>query len=215
MRKFLFASMLFGLSIGQAQANITFTFTESGGNVLMQSSGVLDTGNLVSRATNGATWNGAGVQNGSGLVPFDAMGDGTLGGFDSAYVFNTGTDTSAWFGNMFTSDNFSWSTTGGTTQFATYAYDGTNFNPGIMISSADKIGNFWTPNVSWSTAGTFASLGLTAGTYRITDSFGAESITIQIGTPATVAAVPEPETYAMFLGGLGLMGFAARRKKAA
>lgn len=30
----------------------------------------------------------------------------------------------------------------------------------------------------------------------------------------TVAAVPEPETYAMFLAGLGLMGFVARRKQA-
>lgn len=29
-----------------------------------------------------------------------------------------------------------------------------------------------------------------------------------------VAAVPEPETYAMLLAGLGLLGFAARRKKA-
>ncbi len=29
----------------------------------------------------------------------------------------------------------------------------------------------------------------------------------------TVAAVPEPETYAMFLAGLGLMGFIARRRK--
>jgi len=30
-----------------------------------------------------------------------------------------------------------------------------------------------------------------------------------------VAAVPEPETYAMLLGGLGLMGFIARRRKQA
>ncbi len=30
---------------------------------------------------------------------------------------------------------------------------------------------------------------------------------------AVVAAVPEPQTYAMFLAGLGLMGFAARRKQ--
>ena len=29
----------------------------------------------------------------------------------------------------------------------------------------------------------------------------------------TIAAVPEPETYAMLLAGLGLLGFAARRKK--
>jgi hypothetical protein len=31
---------------------------------------------------------------------------------------------------------------------------------------------------------------------------------------AAVAAVPEPESYAMFLAGLGLMGFIARRRKA-
>ena len=30
-----------------------------------------------------------------------------------------------------------------------------------------------------------------------------------------VAAVPEPETYAMMIAGLGLMGFMVRRKKAA
>ena len=29
-----------------------------------------------------------------------------------------------------------------------------------------------------------------------------------------VAAVPEPESYAMFLAGLGLLGFAARRRAA-
>lgn len=43
------------------------------------------------------------------------------------------------------------------------------------------------------------------GDYRIT--FSAE-------TPFTVAAVPEPESYAMLLAGLGLMGAIARRRKA-
>jgi len=33
-------------------------------------------------------------------------------------------------------------------------------------------------------------------------------------TPLNTAAVPEPETYAMFLAGLGLLGFASRRKQA-
>lgn len=33
------------------------------------------------------------------------------------------------------------------------------------------------------------------------------------GDPSTVAAVPEPESYAMLLAGLGVLGFAARRRK--
>ncbi len=39
---------------------------------------------------------------------------------------------------------------------------------------------------------------------------GAETICI-----SAVSAVPEPETYAMMLGGLGLMGFVARRRNKA
>jgi probable HAF family extracellular repeat protein len=35
----------------------------------------------------------------------------------------------------------------------------------------------------------------------------------QVPDPIPVATVPEPETYAMFMAGLGLMGFIARRRK--
>ncbi len=38
--------------------------------------------------------------------------------------------------------------------------------------------------------------------------------TITASVAAPMAAVPEPETYAMLLAGLGLVGFAARRRKA-
>ncbi|HEX5126813.1 MAG TPA: FxDxF family PEP-CTERM protein [Rhodocyclaceae bacterium] len=31
-------------------------------------------------------------------------------------------------------------------------------------------------------------------------------------TPQVIAAVPEPQTYAMLLAGLGLIGFIARRR---
>ena len=34
-----------------------------------------------------------------------------------------------------------------------------------------------------------------------------------MGEHLVVAAVPEPQTYAMMLGGLGLLGFMARRKR--
>jgi hypothetical protein len=65
------------------------------------------------------------------------------------------------------------------------------------------------------------AMGLSAGTYVIEvagkvvgnggGAFGSD-LTI---SPSAVAAVPEPETYGMMLGGLGLIGFIARRRKAA
>lgn len=53
---------------------------------------------------------------------------------------------------------------------------------------------------------------LAAGTYRV-DIVG-ETVARNTQYTATVAAlpVPEPETYAMLLGGLALVGFAARRR---
>jgi hypothetical protein len=46
---------------------------------------------------------------------------------------------------------------------------------------------------------------------QATGSMGAGFIASSV-TNVTVAAVPEPETYAMMLAGLGLVGFAARRR---
>jgi hypothetical protein len=36
---------------------------------------------------------------------------------------------------------------------------------------------------------------------------------VEIGSPGTIAAVPEPETYAMLMAGLGFMGFVSCRRK--
>jgi hypothetical protein len=64
----------------------------------------------------------------------------------------------------------------------------------------------------------FSFKKITAGSYYLTvegtqKGAGNGSYTLNIAaTPAT--AVPEPEAYAMMLAGLGLIGFAARRKQA-
>ena len=54
--------------------------------------------------------------------------------------------------------------------------------------------------------------------YSVTLAFGVVDVNDYNVTSAlwfdNVAVVPEPETYAMFLAGLGLMGFASRRKQA-
>jgi hypothetical protein len=74
---------------------------------------------------------------------------------------------------------------------------------------------------AWST---YASIGLIAenysgslGTYSFiigyNDSFSTHNDWDDMVIGVNIAPVPEPETYAMLLAGLGLMGFVARRRK--
>jgi len=57
-------------------------------------------------------------------------------------------------------------------------------------------------SVTWSQNNNFSEL-------HIFDNVNVTTLTSQ------TAAVPEPETYAMFMAGLGLMGFVSRRRKSA
>ena len=83
-------------------------------------------------------------------------------------------------------------------------------------------------NLDFSSPGTsfLSSLAINTNLIGYSVTIGTHSVDIGLGgthfTPTTyftgifgVSAVPEPETYAMLLAGLGLMGFAARRKPSA
>ncbi len=59
----------------------------------------------------------------------------------------------------------------------------------------------------------------TGGTLDLTSFFGASNFNyaaggLDQGGTLTISAVPEPESYALMLGGLGLVGWMARRRKA-
>ena len=72
-----------------------------------------------------------------------------------------------------------------------------------------------TSGVSLSASGSsFSFTNLAAGTYKLLASgTAAPGIGSYVSANYTVTPVPEPESYAMFLAGLGIMGAIARRRK--
>lgn len=64
---------------------------------------------------------------------------------------------------------------------------------------------------SWTIHDVQLSQGQTVDAY-VTQRYGYGN-TNTVFTVTNIAAVPEPETYAMMLAGLGMLGFSARRKK--
>ena len=81
------ATAALGLLIGQVQAGVIFSFTESNGDVIMTSSGTLDVSGLVSQGLSG--WGDGGIQNTVSLGS-DAMGDTTIGSLDKFRLDNDG-----------------------------------------------------------------------------------------------------------------------------
>lgn len=82
----------------------------------------------------------------------------------------------------------------------------TTIIPGITSSNSHNWQGFNTELTSITGDNTLAFVA--AGTE---DVFGASIDTVSL---TAVAAVPEPETYAMFLAGLGLLAFASRKRQA-
>lgn len=193
---------------GIANAGLVFKFEEVGGDVTMTSSGSIDTSGLVLGATSG--WGGTGIEeNGN----HDIFGGTSFGAINQSFGFNDGTDYSQWASatGPWTQGFFSFSIASGTKSFTTYLRDqgqGPQL-PGLGIVSSDLDGTVWTADQNWlASAKTFASLGMIAGTYTVTDAISSEFITIQIGNSVSV---PEPTTLAIFA--LGIFGLASRRSK--
>jgi hypothetical protein len=124
--------------------------------------------------------------------------------FDDAYTFSTTTlaDLNVQFNDLSVGDHSFSSLTGSLWQ--------DNGTVGVVDAADIKLGNLTGGNA----ANIFSSLG--AGNYYL-DMAG---VPVPLGGNGTtfgmhiqVTPVPEPETYALMLGGLALVGFSARRRK--
>jgi len=108
-----------------------------------------------------------------------------------------------------------------------YSLDGSNF---VDFSLFDgNAGDTWFNNRTVDLSAISGADNNTSFAFRVvaafapsTSTYAASSPTATYGTASTWrfdnvtvmgAPIPEPETYAMFLAGLGLMGFASRRKQ--
>ncbi|MCZ4303312.1 PEPxxWA-CTERM sorting domain-containing protein [Zoogloeaceae bacterium G21618-S1] len=105
------------------------------------------------------------------------------------------------------------------------AANGANFSDSASAYQGTQVGSDWSGSVSFNATagiGEFVDVYSFAGpdpVGRGASAGGAPAqvaflTSVQLGANGVVAAVPEPETYAMLLAGLGLIGGIARRRAA-
>jgi len=202
------------------QAQLVFTFLEVGGNVTMTPSGSIDTNDLVAGSSNG--WGGAGTQFYGDLCVLGDTASKGSSNLGAGFGFSDGTDYSDFLGAScpFSRDEFTWTTTV-TKSFATYQEPQSGvYVPGLLVDASDLLDGVFTPDGTWTVAGTFASIGLRPGTYSVADAVTGACITVQIGPDSDpnscLPSAPATPVPALPLFGLlalgGLLGLFGLRK---
>ena len=146
--------------------------------------------------------------------------DATLGGFLVSSFHQTTTDV---FSNSGGVDNTVGFATGGTKEIPSGAGN-QNAYVTIFFNPLDAFGALTSPQIASlaygdCTTGSLMGMGMGAKTCMtgyINPATGLQGGTMMGTYPITqtiTAAVPEPETYAMMMAGLGLLGFVVRRRR--
>lgn len=86
-----------------------------------------------------------------------------------------------------------------------YVYDANNITQAQLTFGRSPTGPYQTfENVD----------GLSLSQIGVNGAFVAASSSLEIGSPGVIAAIPEPQSYALILAGLGILGFASRKQNA-
>jgi hypothetical protein len=174
------------------------------------------TGDMINGYPNDSmTWLALGNQ-------LDSWHDATLGGTFAATFKNTNTNT-FWTGESGNGDG--WSPQAGVATGGTYhgwptATTGIA-NPGNAYALIFVPDNVLAPltqtqidKLAYADCAPGGMMGATCMTGTSVAGYGLTGTMSGYPVSQTITAVPEPESYAMLLAGLGLMGFVARRRKA-
>jgi len=171
-----------------AHATFTFTFTQSGSNVVETGSGTLNTGGL----------------------PSPLFGGGSPA-IDPSSFFIEGGNISGAQANIYqTSFSVSSGPLGTGVESIPDAGIGdlVGFSSGSIIVPKSYVSGTALSDTDTFTGGTFSSLGLTVGSYTYTFGSGAnaDSIIVNVGSQTQSTPVPEPAAMGVFASALGLFG---------
>ena len=182
-----------------AQAAYVVNFSEVGPNVIMTSSGSIDFSGLTRFGTGGGPTTTSVAPGFSQILMRDQGSIHIYNGFSGPTTFGTSAATSA------------------VSAANSHAFLFQNFSPAtarIGLPTTYVSGTQLGVNTA-TFAGSFASLGMTRGTYTWTWGSGAnaDSLTVNIGTAINPGGVPEPATWALLILGFGAVGGAMRRRQ--
>ena len=181
-----------------AYASAVINIDQQGADVVATGSGTLDLADLF------ASFGGFdGFTAVSGQNAYAVLGP-IQPSFDSV-TFMTGLTGPAHFG----SGSYTVASSGSGDRFGVDVAGGT---ARLWIEPLYKSGSALSATDTW-TGTTLAGLGLDPGVYTYSWGTGAHADTLQVRIGATTAGVPEASTWAMMLGGFGLIGGAMRERR--